>query len=78
MHGVHFKRAGANITILEQDAASERSSHNAGIRIDDNINDFLRQYDCTGLKMSLESHANFIPLRKRENVIKADKGTTRY
>ncbi|KUI58571.1 2,6-dihydroxypyridine 3-monooxygenase [Cytospora mali] len=78
MHGVHFKREGVNVTILEQDPASERSSHNAGIRIDDNVNEFLRQHDQTGLQTSLESHANFISLRKRENLIKADKGTTRY
>lgn len=78
MHGVQLKREGVNVTILEQDSASERSSHNAGIRIDDNVNEFLRQYDETGLQISLESHANFISFRKRENVIKADKGTTRY
>lgn len=78
MHGVHLKREGVNVTILEQDSASERSTHNAGIRIDDNVNEFLRQHDRTGLQKSLESHANFISLRKRENVIKADKGTTRY
>lgn len=78
MLGVHLKREGVKVTILEQDSASERSSHNAGIRIDNNVNDFLRQHDHTGLQTSLESHANFISFRKRENVIKADKGTTRY
>lgn len=78
MHGVHLKRQGLNVIILEQDAASERSSHNAGIRIDDNVNNFLHQHDRTGLQMSLESHANFISIRKRENVIKADKGIKRY
>lgn len=78
MHGVHLKRQGVNVTILEQDRASERSSHNAGIRVDENVNDFLRQNDQTGLQTSLESNANFISVRKRENLIKADKGTTRY
>ncbi|KAK2616080.1 hypothetical protein N8I77_002789 [Diaporthe amygdali] len=78
MHGVHLKREGVNVTILEQDGASERSSHNAGIRVDENVNDFLRQHDQTRLKTSLESKANFISVRKCESLIKADKGTTRY
>lgn len=78
MHGVHLKREGVNVTILEQDSASERSSHNAGIRIDENVNKFLCQHDQTGLQTSLESTANFISVRKRENLVKADKGTTRY
>lgn len=78
MHGVLLKREGINVTILEQDPASERSSHNAGIRIDENVNEFLSQHDQTGLQPSLESNANFISVRKRENLVKADKGTTRY
>lgn len=78
MHGVHLKREGVNVTILEQDRASERSSHNAGIRVDENVNEFLRQHDQTGLQTSLESNANFISVRKHKNLIKADKGTTRY
>ncbi|KAG8167073.1 hypothetical protein KVR01_002762 [Diaporthe batatas] len=78
MHGVLLKRQGINVTILEQDSASERSSHNAGIRIDENVNEFLSQHDRTGLRLSLESNANFISVRKHENVVKADKGTTRY
>ncbi|KAL1856330.1 hypothetical protein Daus18300_010815 [Diaporthe australafricana] len=56
MNGVHLKRQGVSLTTLEQNRASERSSHNAGI----------------------QSNANFISVRKRENLIKADKGTTRY
>lgn len=78
MHGVHLKREGINVTILEQDSASERSSHNAGIRIDEKVNGILCQHDQTGLQTSLESKANFVSVRKRENLVKADKGTTRY
>lgn len=78
MHGVHLKRKGIDVTILEQDSASERSSHNAGIRIDEHVKSFLSQHDRTGLRVSLEIHANYISLRKRQSLIKADKGTTRY
>ncbi|KUI74289.1 2,6-dihydroxypyridine 3-monooxygenase [Cytospora mali] len=73
MHGVHLKREGVNVTILEQDSASERSSHNAGSSIDDNVND--PGSSCVNMT---RLDANLISLRKRENLIKADKGTTRY
>lgn len=78
MCGLQLKRQGLRVTILEQDPASERSSHNAGIRIDEHVNEFLSRYNNVDQKISIESHANFISIKKRLNAIKGDKGTTRY
>lgn len=78
MCGLQLKRHGLKVTILEQDPASERSSHNAGIRIDEHVNEFLSRYNEVEKQISIESHANFISIKKRLNAIKGDKGTTRY
>ena len=69
MHGLQLKRLGNNVTILEQDSASERFSQQAGIAMGESANEFLRQFDVTGLSTSLTSHFTHIAYRNRPNFL---------
>ncbi|KAI0913937.1 FAD binding domain protein [Ustulina deusta] len=53
MQGIQLKRQGANVTILEQDNQSERSSHEAGVGFGQNVEEFLRRFDATGRNISI-------------------------
>ncbi|KAK4164703.1 6-hydroxynicotinate 3-monooxygenase [Cladorrhinum sp. PSN259] len=44
MHGLVLKRHGTNVTILEQELATTRSSHNAGIGFGEQAKELLRDY----------------------------------
>ncbi|KAK0667282.1 zeaxanthin epoxidase, chloroplastic [Cercophora samala] len=70
MHGLVLKRHGTNVTILEQEPASTRSSHNAGIGFGPQAEELLRDYcDLAGLegyyapavktRLALRKKANF-------------------
>ncbi|KAK4200773.1 zeaxanthin epoxidase, chloroplastic [Triangularia verruculosa] len=51
MHGLILKRHGTNVTILEQEPATTRSSHNAGIGFGPQTEELLRDYcDLSGLE----------------------------
>ncbi|KAI0376973.1 FAD binding domain protein [Hypomontagnella monticulosa] len=69
MHGLQLKRLGHNVTILEQDSASERFSQQAGIAMGESANELLRQFDVTGLSTSLTSHFTHIAYHKRPNFL---------
>lgn len=69
MAGLHLKRQGVNVTILEQDASSERSSHNAGIQIGPHARELLRQDDDTGLRLALETWGSRWSLGLRRDVL---------
>jgi len=55
MQALQLKRHGHNVTVLEQDTASDRDSHEAGVAFEANMDEFLKRYDATGLAMSLPS-----------------------
>lgn len=59
---------GIDVTILEQDANSERSSHNAGIQVSDNVNELLRLHDGTGKNMTVLATSNQWSIFPRQNV----------
>ncbi|KAF3766876.1 FAD binding domain protein [Cryphonectria parasitica EP155] len=75
IHGLYLKRQGVNVTILEQDVNEERSSHNAGIQISDNVNKFLRQNDITGARLAFQSQAMHWSLRTRPKVYSSSTAT---
>lgn len=66
--GLQLKRQGVNVTILEQDVNSERSSHNAGIQVSENVNEVFRRHDGTGLRLALESTGSRWSIRRRQDV----------
>ncbi|CAN8101879.1 unnamed protein product [Discula destructiva] len=70
LHGLHLKRMGINVTILEQDANSERSSHNAGIQISDNVKELLRLDDETGRDLTVGSCVNQWSIGMRKEVFR--------
>ncbi|KAH8174093.1 FAD binding domain-containing protein [Sarocladium implicatum] len=49
LHGLLLKRDGHNVTILEKDPRSLRSSHNAGCAFRGSMIEYLEKYDDTGL-----------------------------
>lgn len=69
MAGLHLKRQGVNVTILEQDASSERSSHNAGIQLGAHVRELLRQDDDTGLRAALATSGSRWSLGLRRDVL---------
>lgn len=50
-----MKREGNNVTILERESVSVRSSHNAGVSYKAGMEEFLKRYDDTGLTTSFVS-----------------------
>lgn len=64
MHGIQLKRQGNDVIILEQDPNSERRSQAAGIGFSDNLDEFLRTYDTTGLRTCIVSPNTHISWRK--------------
>lgn len=77
MAGLQLKRQGVNVTILEKDVNSERSSHNAGIQVSSNVNEIFRQNDDTGLRLALETAASRWSIGKRQDVA-TPAGVVRY
>ncbi|KAH9905018.1 FAD binding domain protein [Xylariomycetidae sp. FL2044] len=74
MHGIQLKRLGHNVTILEQDTASERSSQDAGISFSSNLNEFLDKLDlsgrvnsisCAELRFTYHKRPNFLVFKKK-------------
>lgn len=62
IHGLQLKREGNNVTILERDPRSLRSSHNAGISYRANMKEFLDKYDDTNSRTAIECnrlHLNY-------------------
>lgn len=62
IHGLQLKREGNDVTILERDPRSLRSSHNAGIAYRAGMKEILEKYDDTGKASSIDSnrlHLNF-------------------
>lgn len=69
MQGLRLKRQGHNVTILEQDAGSERFSHEAGIGFGANVEEFLRRFDATGLNASIPALSRHFAYRKRPDFL---------
>ena len=74
IHGLQHKRLGNNVTVIEQDPASERSSHQAGIGFGPSVGEFLRRYDATGLTPAFTCHHNHVAYRTRKDFL-VTKGT---
>ncbi|KAK2601765.1 hypothetical protein QQS21_004649 [Conoideocrella luteorostrata] len=70
MSGIQLKRLGSNVTLLEQEVSSERSSHIAGIGFGLHMKDFLEKYDFTGLATSIAATSTQIAYRKNSNILK--------
>jgi 2-polyprenyl-6-methoxyphenol hydroxylase-like FAD-dependent oxidoreductase len=67
LHGLYLKRHGSHVVILEQEPASVRSSHQAGIGFGPAVEEILRKYDATDVQSCTPSVATRIAYRKREN-----------
>ena len=80
MHGLQHKRLGNNVTIIEQDASSSRSSHHAGIGFGPNVEEFLRRYDATGLPPAFTCHRRRVAYRTRQDFLttKGDHNLTSW
>lgn len=61
---------GVDVTILEQDANSERSSHNAGIQVSDNVREVLRLHERTGVRIAVEGIGMHWSTRHRKDIYK--------
>ena len=68
MHGLQLKREGHNVTILEREPTSERSSHNAGIAFKAGMEEFLKKFDDTGVTSSFDSNTLHFAYRKWPSV----------
>ncbi|KAH7303217.1 FAD binding domain protein [Stachybotrys elegans] len=71
MHGLQLKREGNNVTILEREPVSERSSHAAGIGYKAGVEEILRKYDDTGLKTCFTTENLHFAYRRWPNAYKA-------
>ncbi|KAK0701532.1 hypothetical protein B0T21DRAFT_417085 [Apiosordaria backusii] len=69
MHGLVLKRHETNVTILEQEPAATRSSHNAGIGFGPQVEELLREYcDVAGVEgYYAPAVKTRLAFRKREN-----------
>ncbi|KAF2964495.1 hypothetical protein GQX73_g9058 [Xylaria multiplex] len=74
MQGIRLKRQGANVTILEQDNQSERSSHEACIGFGQNVEELLRRFDATGRYESITAVTRHFAYRKRPNFLSTRGG----
>lgn len=74
MQGIRLKRQGANVTILEQDDQSERSSHEAGVSFGQNVEEFLRRFDVTGRNKSITAVTRHFAYRKRPDFLSTNGG----
>jgi 2-polyprenyl-6-methoxyphenol hydroxylase-like FAD-dependent oxidoreductase len=66
--GLHLKHLGTDVIILEQDPASDRTSHHAGIRCGANVMALLGRHDDTGLGkpsgLAVPSHTTLVAWRR--------------
>ncbi|KAI1418546.1 FAD binding domain protein [Hypoxylon sp. FL1857] len=74
MQGLRLKRQGHNVTIIEQDTGSERSSYEAGITVGENVEEFLRRFDATGLKATIPVAWRHFAYRKRPDFLNGKGG----
>ncbi|KAI0532018.1 FAD binding domain protein [Xylaria digitata] len=74
MQGIRLKRQGANVTILEQDNQSERSSHEAGVGFGRNVEEFLRRFDATGRNKSITAITRHFAYRKQPDFLSTKGG----
>ncbi|RYP93224.1 hypothetical protein DL770_000699 [Monosporascus sp. CRB-9-2] len=68
MHGLQLKREGNDVTILEREPISERSSHEAGVGFRTSVEEFLRRFDETGLTSAFTSDDLQFAYRRRANI----------
>ncbi|KAM7207779.1 6-hydroxynicotinate 3-monooxygenase [Naviculisporaceae sp. PSN 640] len=68
-HGLYLKRHGVDVTILEKDPSTIRSSHQAGIAFGPAVEEFLKKYDDTNLPNCIPAVATRLDFRKFLNVI---------
>ncbi|EWC45351.1 hypothetical protein DRE_00750 [Drechslerella stenobrocha 248] len=69
MHALQLKRQGNNVTILEQDPSSERSSNEAGIAFRAYCEEFLTKYDDTGVTVCVPISRTRIGWRTRPQLL---------
>ncbi|KAK4213965.1 zeaxanthin epoxidase, chloroplastic [Rhypophila decipiens] len=69
-HRLYLKRHGVDVTILEKDPRSIRSSYQAGIAFGPAVEELLAKYDDTGLQSWIPAVGTRFSWRKRQDVAK--------
>lgn len=75
INAIQLQRQGKNVTILEQESASERSSYGYGVSYMVTVQAFLKEHDRTGALRSIPSEELHYSLGRYQNLFTGKKKT---